>query len=58
VSAQDVLNDPDHWRERAEETRLLAELLDTPDARASMEKIAAEYERMAALTEACAGRRS
>jgi hypothetical protein len=42
-----LLNNPAHWQLRAEETRLLAaELLD-PESKATILKIAEEYERLA-----------
>jgi hypothetical protein len=43
-----LLNNPAHWHDRAEESRLLAaELLD-PEAKATILKIAEEYDRLAA----------
>jgi len=41
----------DHWRERAEEARALAEHLRDGDASGSMSKIAEEYEKMASRAE-------
>jgi hypothetical protein len=41
------VNDPSHWRERANETRGLAERLTDAVARDRMLEVAAAYERMA-----------
>jgi hypothetical protein len=43
-----LLNNPAHWHLRAEETRLLAAQLIDPEAKATILKIAEEYERLAA----------
>jgi hypothetical protein len=45
------VNDPKHWRERAEETRVLAEDLTDAVARRQMMEVADAYERMAARAE-------
>jgi hypothetical protein len=42
-----LLNNPAHWHLRAEETRLLAAQLIDPEAKATILKIADEYERLA-----------
>ena len=42
-----LLNNPDHWRLRAQEARLTASYLDDPEAKAAMLKIADEYDRLA-----------
>ena len=42
-----VCRDGAHYRERAEECRVIAEILSTIDLREKMLKIAADYERMA-----------
>jgi hypothetical protein len=42
-----LLNNPAHWHLRAEETRLLASQLIDPDAKATILKIADEYDRLA-----------
>jgi hypothetical protein len=39
-----IREDPEHWRERAEEVRAVAELLSDPLAREMMLRIAAEYD--------------
>jgi hypothetical protein len=42
-----LLNNPTHWQLRAEETRLLASQLVDPEAKATILKIADEYDRLA-----------
>lgn len=42
-----LLNNPAHWHLRAEETRLLAASLVDPEAKATILKIAEEYDRLA-----------
>jgi hypothetical protein len=42
-----ILDDPEHWRERAAEARRVADKLDDPIAKAAMFRIAADYERIA-----------
>jgi hypothetical protein len=42
------MNDPEHWKQRARETRLLAETVDDPpQAKAEMLEVADEYEHLA-----------
>jgi hypothetical protein len=43
-----LLNSPEHWHLRAEEARSLASQLDDPDAKATMIRMADEYEKLAA----------
>ena len=43
-----LLNNPAHWHLRAEETRLLASQIIDPEAKATILKMAKEYERLAA----------
>jgi hypothetical protein len=46
VMSTSILDDPEHWRQRAEESRL-DEQLDDPIARAAMLRIDEDYERIA-----------
>jgi len=39
-------NDPEHWQQRAEESRVLAEQMTDEVARKMMLQIAADYERL------------
>jgi molecular chaperone GrpE (heat shock protein) len=45
------INDPKHWRERAEEARVHAEQLTDPDSRKKMLRIAEDYEELARRAE-------
>ena len=45
------INDPKHWRYRAEEARALAEKLTDPEAKQLMLKVAADYEQLAKRAE-------
>lgn len=47
VMSTSILDDPEHWRQRAEESRLIDEQLDDPIARAAMLRIDEDYERIA-----------
>jgi hypothetical protein len=40
-------NDPDHWRQRAEEARVQAEQMSDEQTRQTMLKIADDYEKLA-----------
>jgi hypothetical protein len=44
---QTLMNDPKHWRDRAEEARLLAHDMNDPQSKAAMLRIAQEYDRLA-----------
>jgi len=48
------MQNPDHWRERAEETRVRTEgFRVSKDQREKLLKIAEEYERLASFAEKC-----
>jgi hypothetical protein len=40
------INDPEHWRQRAEEARAIADQMNDPQAKEAMLKIAEDYERL------------
>jgi hypothetical protein len=42
-----ILDEPEHWRERAKEARNVVEQLTDPTVRAMMSRIAEDYERLA-----------
>jgi hypothetical protein len=44
-----TLNDPAHWRQRAQETRSIADQIDDPAAKKAMIEIAQQYEQIAAI---------
>jgi hypothetical protein len=45
------LNNPEHWRARAEETRSMAEGIGDLMAKATLLRVAAEYEQLALQAE-------
>jgi hypothetical protein len=47
VAEHHFVNDPDHWQRRAEEMRALAADIKDLDARATMLRIAEDYEKLA-----------
>jgi hypothetical protein len=44
-------DDPEHWRQRAQESRAIADQLDDPAAKQTMLEIAEAYEQLAVLAE-------
>jgi len=48
---QTVYNNPQYWRERADEARATASLLCNWDIRAAMIRIAVEYDQIASVVE-------
>jgi hypothetical protein len=44
-------DDPAHWRRRAKEARRIADQLDDPIAKKTMDDIARSYEQLATLAE-------
>ena len=46
-----LINDPEHWRARAEEARTIAEAMRDAQARESMLRVALEYENLAQRAE-------
>ena len=55
VEAVSHINDPKHWRYRAEEARAMAESMTDPEAKQLMLNVAADYERLAKRAEDRAG---
>jgi hypothetical protein len=45
------INDPKHWRERAEEARVHAEQITDPESKQAMLRIAEDYEKLAKRAE-------
>jgi hypothetical protein len=52
MQSQSIVDDPTHWRQRAEEAYRVADQLDDPIARKTMLDVAGSYEQLAALAEA------
>jgi hypothetical protein len=46
-----ILGDPKHWRNRAQETRALADQMSDPDTRRIMIGVAEDYEKLAKRAE-------
>ena len=47
-----IVDNPAHWRQRAEEARREAEQIDDPSTKSALLEIAAAYERLVAIIEA------
>jgi hypothetical protein len=50
-----LINDPEHWRDRAREKRELAERLTNEQAKQTVLRVANEYERLAEQAEERSG---
>jgi hypothetical protein len=50
--ATSFINDPEHWRKRAEEARDLANQMNDETSKQTMLNIAADYDRLAERVEA------
>jgi hypothetical protein len=48
---KDFINDPSHWRNRADETRELAKRVSDDEARKKLSKLATEFDRIALRVE-------
>ena len=49
--AASFINDPEHWRKRAEEARTLADQMNDEKSKQTMLRIAADYDRLAERAE-------
>jgi hypothetical protein len=51
MTSQHFINDPQHWRARAEEARILANQMKDSEAKVAMLRIAEDYEHLAQRAE-------
>jgi hypothetical protein len=51
MPAPTLLNDPAHWRQRAQEARRIADQLHDPAARQAMLEVSQNYEQLATIVE-------
>ena len=51
VMPKSRINDPRHWRERAQEARIVADALTDPDSNSRMLRVAEDYEVLAQRAE-------
>jgi hypothetical protein len=51
MTGQHFINDPQHWRARAKEARILANQMNNSEAKTAMLRIAADYEDLAQRAE-------
>ena len=57
MTSQSFISDPEHWRTRAEEARILAKEMNDSESKAAVLRIAEDYERLAQWIEDWALRR-
>jgi hypothetical protein len=58
MADRSFLNDPEHWRDRAQEAHTRADQLDDPQSKSAMLRIAQDYELLAKRAEARASGQS
>lgn len=51
MARSSLKDDPKHWRQLAEDARAMADRLDDPDAKKTMQEIAEGYEQLASIAE-------
>jgi hypothetical protein len=52
MTSSHYINDPEHWRKRADEARTLADQINDPQSKQAMLRIATDYDHLAARAEA------